>query len=356
MGVKTRVGSIPARGTTTMIKTFPYLEVAGTNHEVGLAIGEMFRGKIQEVISDRKHYIRKYQERLSQTEDFVKETKKAFPQLVSEMEGMAEGADVPFLDLFFHNTPEVYDRTSEWDREQAQIEDHCTIAVSTNEHGPIIGHNEDWDIESLDELYVLKATINDTTYLGLQYATFLIGCSATLTSNGLVQCINELHQESHIGVGKYFVARAVLDCKTLDEAETLIRQTRRSSGYNHVLVQNNTLMDIEIAGADIDVERRPAGPYVHTNHFISERMKQYEKDEASHHKNSYDRLTRAKELIKNPMTPAEMMSLLSDTKNSMYPICREDATIGSVILEPELKKISVCYGPPDRGTFVPYTL
>ena len=339
-----------------MIKTFPYLEIAGTNKDLGLAIGEMFRGKIQEVISDRKHYIRKYQERLAETDVFLKETKKAFPHLIEELMGMATGADVPFTDLFFHNMPEVYDRTAEWDREQAQTEDHCTIAVSFNGQGSLIGHNEDWDIESLDELYVLKATVNGTTYLGLNYATFMVGCSATLTSNGLVQCINELHQETHVGVGKYFVSRAVLDCKTLDEAVACVQGINRSSGYNHVLVQGSDMMDIEIAGKDIDIEKQTGKSYAHTNHFISNKMKLYEVDEASHHKNSYDRLTRAMELVHNNMTVDEMKKLLADKKNPLYPICREDATIGAVILEPAQKRILVCYGPPDRGTFIPYTL
>jgi len=339
-----------------MIKTFPYLEFTGTNRELGLAIGEMFRGKIQEVIEDRKHYIRSYQSRLNETLPYIKEAKQAFPQYVEEMEGMAEGADVPFIDLFFHNTPEVYDRTREWDREQAQTEDHCTIAVSFRERGALIGHNEDWSIESLDELYVLKATINGTTYLGLNYATFFIGCSATLTSNGLAQCINELHEDGHIGVGKYIVARAVLDSKTLDDAENLIKNTHRASGYNHVLVQDNEVRDIETAGHDIDVEKNISRPYAHTNHFLSKRMQQYEQDEASHHKNSYERLARATQLVRNDMTEDQMIALLSDTKNPLYPICREDATIGSVLIEPEQKLIKVCYGPPNRGTFTTYTL
>lgn len=339
-----------------MIKTFPYLEITGTNKDLGLAIGEMFRGKIQEVISDRKHYIRKYQERLGETDVFLKEANKAFPHLVEELQGMATGADVPFVDLFFHNMPEVYDRTSEWDREQAQLDDHCTIAVSMSERGTLIGHNEDWDIESLDELYVLKATVNGTTYLGLNYATFMVGCSATLTSNGLVQCINELHQETHVGVGKYFVARAVLDAKTLDEAAAIIQGVNRSSGYNHVLVQGSDMMDIETAGKDIDIEKRSHTTYAHTNHFLSEKMKRYEVDEASHHRNSYDRLARANELLHPNMTVDDMKNLLADKKNPLYPICREDATIGSVIIEPTKNQILVCYGPPDRGTFIPYTL
>ncbi len=339
-----------------MVKTFPYLEMTGSHKELGKAIGEMFRGKIQEVIEDRKHYIRSYQEKLSQTLPFVTETKKIFPQYVDELQGMADGADVPFIDLFFHNTPELYDRTSDWDREQAQTEDHCTIAVSFTKTGPIIGHNEDWAIESLDELYVLKATIGNVTYLGLNYSTFLVGCSATLTSYGLAQCINELHQDSHLGVGKYFVARAVLDAQNLEEAEAIIRNTKRASGYNHVLVQRNTIFDIETAGASIDVEKRIGIPYAHTNHFLSTRMQQYEQGEATHHKNSYERLERAQELTRNDMTIEDMKLLLSDSKNTLYPICRDDATIGSVIIEPAEQKMHICYGPPNRGTFIPYTL
>jgi hypothetical protein len=339
-----------------MYKTFPYLEITGTHRELGLAIGEMFRGKIQEVIADRKHYIRKYNEKLSETQNYVIELKKAFPHLLEEIQGMAEGADVPFIDLFFHNTPEVYDHTLEWDREQAQTEDHCTIAVSFNPDGAIIGHNEDWSIESMDELYVLKAHIGDTTFLGLNYATFIAGNSATLNNWGVSQCINELHEHTQIGVGKYFMARAILECKTLEEAEQLIRTTKRASGYNHVLVANHNVWNIEIAGQDIDVEKLTNKPYAHTNHFISAHMLQYEKDEANHHKNSYDRLTRAHELLHNDMTVASMTALLSDTTNKLYPICREDATIGSVIIEPNKKTINVCYGPPNKGVFVPYAL
>lgn len=339
-----------------MVKTFPYLEITGSHIELGLAIGEMFRGKIQEVIEDRKHYIRNYQEKLGSITSYFKEAKRAFPQYITELQGMADGADVPFIDLFFHNLPEAYDKSREWDREQAQTEDHCTIAVSFGKTGPIIGHNEDWSIESLDELYVLKATVNNVTYLGLQYASFLIGCSATLTSYGLAQCINELHQDSHMGVGKYFIARSVLDAKSLEEAETMIRNTKRSSGYNHVLVQKNTIVDIETAGPGIDVEKRIGVPYAHTNHFLSTRMQQYEQDEASHHKNSYERLSRTQELVRNDMTIDDMKELLSDTKNRLYPICRDDATIGSVIIEPSEQKMYICYGPPNRGTFIPYTL
>jgi hypothetical protein len=338
-----------------MIRTFPYLEIKGTHYEVGRAIGEMFRGKIQETIQDRQKNIPRYQLYLKRCNAYVKATESAYPHLLDEMNGIADGAKVGHMDLFFHNCPEVYDKEllDEWDREQAETEDHCTIGVSFNQNGALIGHNEDWGIESLDELYILKATIGDTTFLGLHYATSLPGTSASMNNWGLVQCINELYQETSVGVPKSFVSRAILGCKTLDEALSVIVNTTRASGYNHLLVQGDDVWDIEIARPDIDIQKMARKAYVHTNHCISKHMQQYQ---ILATKSSKARFTRATALIRNDMTFEDMKTLLSDTNNEAYPICREDVTIGSVIIEPKDKTMHICYGMPSVGTYIPYTL
>jgi hypothetical protein len=338
-----------------MIRTFPYLEIKGTYYEVGRSIGEMFRGKIQETIEDRQKMIPHYQLYRTKSEKYARAAQEQYPNLMGELRGMADGAQVPFIDLFFHNCPEAYDKELlvEWDREMAETEEHCTIAVSFNDKGALIGHNEDWGIESLDELYILKATINGTTFLGLNYATSLPGSSAGLNNWGLVECINELYQETNIGVPKCFVSRAILECKTLDEALNVIINTKRASGYNHLLVQRDRVWDIEIAGHDIDIQKHEKMPYVHTNHCISKHMQEYQLFAT---KNSIARFNRATELVKNSMTFDDMRSLLSDTNNKKYPICRENVTIGSVIIEPKAFTMHVCYGMPSTGTFIPYEL
>jgi len=339
-----------------MIRTFPYLEIKGTHYEVGRAIGEMFRGKIQETIEDREKIIPHYSLYRTKSEKYAKAAESEYPKLMDELRGMAEGAQVSFLDLFFHNCPEAYDKELlvEWDREMAETEaEHCTIAVSFNEKGAIVGHNEDWGIESLDELYILKATIGDTTFLGLNYASWLSGTSASLNNWGLVQCINELYQETNIGVPKCFVARAILECKTLDDAIKMIVNTKRASGYNHLLVQGDYVWDTEIAGHDIDIQKLERQPYIHTNHCISKHMQEYQ---LFAKKNSIARFERATELVKPTMSFDDMKALLSDTQNQKYPICRENVTIGSVIIEPKTFTMHICYGMPSTGTFIPYEL
>lgn len=339
-----------------MIRTFPYLEVTGTHRQVGEAIGEMFRGKIQETIEDRKRADAGYASATATISENLEITRRTFPKLVEELAGIAEGADVALSDYFYHNMASVVNEMDEPSREASETVDHCTVAVSFNDNGAIVGHNEDWAIESLDELYILKATIGDTTFLGLNYATFVPGVSATLNSHGLVQCINELPVLRTAGVPKNFIARAILECASLDAAEAVIRGAIHESGYNHVLLQGDEIRDIEVAGQEIDVQRILRTPYSHTNHYLCERMKQYESDTATHHENSRARLARTYELLTPGMDRAAMQALLSDTKHPTYPICRKDITIGSVIIEPDRRTMHVCYGMPTEGTYVPYSI
>lgn len=338
-------------------ETFPYLEVTGTHRQLGEAVGEMFRGKIQEIIEDKRATTKNYDTLLTQITPYYDVTNSTFPKLIEELRGVSAASGVPFNDLFFHNMSPVTNEPDEPTRELSETGDHCTVAVSFNENGAVIGHNEDWAIESLDELYVLKATLDGITFLGLNYATFLPGVAASMNSHGLVQCINELPVLNTAGVPKNFIARAVLECKTLDEAENLIRTTVHESGYNHVLVQERDIRDIEVAGQNFDTQTVHDAPYAHTNHFLSAHMKQYEETlTLKQHANSVARLKRAMELIHPGMSFEEMKALLSDSANPTYPICRPNQTIGSVIIEPSKHTMHICYGLPTRNDFVLYSL
>jgi len=321
------------------MKKFDYLEISGSHKDVGRAIGLKFKKEIQNRVFDRQKEISNYSEFLKRSEPYYKYAKDFFPNLVDELEATAKAAGVCVMDYFSINNGGI------------STGDHCTVAVSFNKEGTLIGHNEDWKSASSDTLYLLKATIGSTTFFGLQYKVLMPGVSASVNNWGLVQCINYLNQGSQIGVPKIFLARAVLECKNLDEAENLLRKTKRASGFNHILVQGREVRNIEIAGDKLTIEKVVDRPYVHTNHYLSPDMKLLEK---FHTKSSEARYERAKELIKSNMTKKEMGELLSDTKNKKYPICREDATLGSLIFLPKNKEVYVCYGHPCGGKYLKY--
>lgn len=340
-----------------MAKTFPYLEVSGTHKDVGAAIGGRFKDKIQRRIAWQRRVVKNYEDYLSWGDRYFTATKQAFPNLIDELEAIAKAAEVPVPDLFFVNNRDLFDPSEELLTQRKGDPDRCTIAVAFNKEGPIVGHNEDWpspvDDFLMDDLYILKATIGETTFLGLEYATEVPGDVANMNNWGLVQCINELMTVSKVGVPKNFVARAVLEAKTLEEAETIISETNRASGFNHVLIQDHEVYNFETADEVFEIEKVEGVPYVHTNHYTAPGMENFE---VYHTRNSEARYQRAKELVKDVATEKDMMNLLSDTNDPMYPICRQGITVGSLVFKPVQKEVWICYGAPSSGEFVKYSL
>lgn len=325
------------------MKKFDYLEVVGTHEDLGRSIGNKFKDVIQKSILGRAKRIPNYESYLKKTEPYYLATRETFPKLIVELEATARAAGVGVADYFALNTREVVHRK--------KVEDHCTVAVSFGDNGAIVGHNEDWEGATPNALYVLKATIGDTTFIGLQYKIIIPGVAVSMNNWGLVQCINELNHEAQVGVPKNFVARAILECKTLAEAEKLIRNTKRASGYNHVLIQGMEVRNVEIAREKMAVERVCGGTYVHTNHYLNRELIPLEK---FHTKSSEERYERAMGTILPGMNIKEMETLLSDRKNKEFPISREDATLGSIVAEPQKNKIYICYGPAKKGQYEVY--
>lgn len=336
-----------------MAKHLPFYSISGTYQQVGEFLGETFRAKIQEDIAQRRLEIGNYTSYLPKSQQCLDITKRYFPNLIVEAAAIAKAADVPLIDYFFINNREVYDEAEEWDKKQAVNPDHCTVVAGLDNSFLIIGHNEDWSLDALDDLYILQATINGTTFIGLNYAVAVPGVSASMNSYGLVQCINDIYQTSKIGIPKNYIARAVLEAKSLDEAEALIRNSPKGSGFNHVLAQGNEIRNIEIAGDTLGVQQVIEKPYVHTNHYLTEALKPLEK---FHTKSSEERYKRANELLKANMTIEDIKHILSDTQNKEFPICRPDETVGSAIFAPSKLQALFCYGHPCAGEYVSYTL
>jgi predicted choloylglycine hydrolase len=333
-----------------MAKQFPLIKVSGSYADIGHAIGKTMAFQIKKSLTDHKKEIPDYSDYLEKSKKYFDYTNTIFPQYISELEAICESAGVDKYDYFFSNNREVYDVAEKYDAQSAVTHDHCTIAVSFNGHGAVVGHNEDWHISALDSLYLLKATINEITFFSLNYAGAIPGVSAAINNFGLVQCINDLYQTNQFGVPKNFLARAILECNNINDAEKLIKNIRRASGFNHVLVQGESGLNIEIAGDKISTQQFDTN-YVHTNHYLSSELRDSEK---FHTVSSEARLFRASELIKPGMTVAQMQSLLSDTQNRKNPICRGNETIASIVFDTSAKEVYISHGHPCSNPYQLY--
>ena len=331
-----------------MTGTFPILEIKGNHYDLGYAIGHRFKKAIQQRIQSRKKNIPDYHYYLEKVDPYYQITKKYLPNIIKELEAMSRASDVSVNDLFFHNCREIYNLFI-----NSSENDHCTTIVSRKANSVLVGHNEDWILEGIEDLYILKANLGKTSILGLANNTLLPGDVAMTNSWGLVQCINELNSESRLGVPKNFVARAVMDCQDINEAISLIKSIPPASGFNHVLVQNNKIVNIEIAASKMSIKKINQDFFTHTNHLLSPKLKNVETFRS---KSSEIRYNKANKLLKNSQQSIKnIFNILSDTSDGQESICR-DETIASLIFIPQDNEVWICKSRPDKGKYIKYSL
>lgn len=322
------------------MRQFPIVRAQGSHYEVGCAIGKAVRKEIVKVLANsRKIFVKDFSARLQESKLFQEKTMNYFPQYLQELRGIADGAEVSFDELFLSNNREVADFDP-----FVLDHNHCTIVGIPSQGAYLLGHNEDWDISSLSLLYLLDATIGETRIFGLNYANSLVGDGVVVNGYGLAQGINELwHTDAQVGVPKNFIGRAVLDCKTLEDVEELMRTIPRAAGWNHVLVQRQRLWNIESSAKDYVIEKVELQKYVHTNHYVT-KLKRIDKGNPE----SERRYAKVRDRLSTINSVEDIKHLLSDRVDPC--ICRED-TIGSVIFDMPNKVAHIAYGQPTPETY-----
>jgi hypothetical protein len=219
--------------------------------------------------------------------------------------------------------------------------------------GAVVGHNEDWSEEAVDDLYIIKCQLPNVKFMALNYVGTVAGLGVGMNDFGLVSCVNELHQKITIGVPKIIIARALLEQDTVANAINFIVNTPKASGFNHLIACRKEMADVEVQGNNVAVLGVGSRAFVHTNHYLNPEFKT---TEVNHTISSERRYEKANELIRENMSVEDMKQLLRDTSDEEYPICRLKETIGSVVAQPDTMKLHVCYGPPCIGDYVEYDL
>jgi predicted choloylglycine hydrolase len=325
------------------MKQFPCVRASGTHYGVGRTIGKKMQVAIGALLAaNRKLCAERFGQYLGESKKFLFLAEQYFPKYVEELRGMADGAGVPFDELFLSNNPEVAGPDS------LLLESYgCTTVAVPSGAGYIVGHNEDWVSSSRSPLYLLDATVDGINIFGINYPNTLIGDAIAVNGHGLVQAIDELfHHDAKLGVPKHFISRAVLDCKRLEEAETLMKTVPRAAGWNHVLIQGERLWNIESCAKEYVIEKATLEKHVHTNHYIT-KLKMIDLGNPASEK----RYERAKQQLERSSTVEDIKRLLSDRQEP--GICRE-ATVGSVIFDMANKTAHVACGQPTPEGYVEY--
>jgi isopenicillin-N N-acyltransferase-like protein len=291
-------------------------------------------------------------------------------QYADELVGIADGAEVELNDILAINvrTEIVYPA-----RVRAAMGWHapteCSAFASVAPDGHVIvGQNWDWAPFALDTVVVLQAVPDE----GPAFVTVVeAGLLAKfgVNSDGLAVITNALgctEDQGAAAVPYHVVLRALLDCGTTQEAQTLLAQVTRASSANYLLADRT--------GSMVDVEARPGGApmlhqldrddrsvLLHTNHFVSPDFDAVDYTDLVATTSQF-RLRRLTETVAEADRSdlAMFAAALSDHANEPDSVCRhpeaalpapeQSMTVTSALIDLTGGRFSLSEGPPcERG-------
>ena len=367
------------------------LTVGGTPRERGHAIGESLREDIQVVmekheqaIDTRKGYsLGNYYAAFDNFSAHLDAARKWTPDLLEEVWGMAEGANIEWKRMFRYK---MMDEDWFFDNyhyaSQAKIHCKCTSFGVANQKGLPTYAGQNMDIMSYAEGHqvLLRIQYPDNDLESLVYT-----CAGTLALCGMnnaplgVNC-NTLMQLGcrPDGLPVAFVARSLLEKASYEEAVNFLGNTTHAVGQNYILSTANRVGSYECSPNKV-VEYRPRtdGRRVcHTNHpMINDDTSKFE--ELNESKSGGSKLGNANSCSRLASIAARTvhrdgMVGLDDLKSALRakddpdnPVCRDHSTniqasviaytVGSVIYEYSQKaQLHLASGPPSESEFMTF--
>ena len=141
------------------------------------------------------------------------------------------------------------------------------------------------------------------------------------------------HSDRQVGVPRNIIARWLSETKNVQNDFERLKQIPLSRGYNHIFTNTKgEIFDIECSTTK-QVLLKPASPYAHSNHFLSEDMKSFEASEDA--TGTIERYTSACALVKPQMTAEEIIQLNSNSTNGDNLSVFNKRTIGKMVFDLE---------------------
>jgi hypothetical protein len=302
---------------------YPHIEAKGDPFEIGHALGRRggaaFRGIVQNLERYRALSPFLGGERMAAIEAC---SRRAYPALMREMDGMAEGAEVGFDELFLWNCRGDLPGASAIAGSQG-----CTdiIVPGDPESGlpAVIAHNEDDAPDLADDCFLATVeTPGEPGFTSFCSPGLLPGHTFAVNASGLVQTINHIRpRDQKVGIARHIIARAVLGCPTLAAARRILERTDRASGFHHNLGEMGSMTALSVeAPASGCAVRTVREPRAHANHLVFEAFAGIDQEIA---RSSRERQDRAEALIGSGAAGRDPLAVLSDTQDPDWPICRK---------------------------------
>ncbi|XP_029670506.1 uncharacterized protein LOC115239865 isoform X1 [Formica exsecta] len=213
----------------------PIIHIRGTHYEIGFDIGRTFAKMIQDFVDIypplNETYLPLFATEKGKNvyEETLDAVKKQFPQYVREIEGTADGANIPFYKLFLMHLDDIISNVTVGTQGNS-LPVGCSTIICNQPGSEILGHNEDALKETLNHWYLVSAHVieaghREEKFTSLSYAGFLPGYTMGYNHHGLVYSINTL-SAAVLRSGKtprYFLTRALLGVENFVQAQKTLR-------------------------------------------------------------------------------------------------------------------------------------
>jgi len=334
--------------------SIPLLEITGSHREVGWQIGQHMKSQIQSMLAGLQHDLPpgiSWEELLYQGSLYLAHTRAVYPQYVAELEGVAEGAETPFKEVFLLVCEELWEAAA-WRSGAPRAAKGCTDFAArgqaTLDGATLLAHTNDLSAQVEDKLVLLKVQAGDEPqFLGISVGG--IGYSAGFNAAGIGLTGNQVDSNDiRPGVPRLMMVRAILAARRLGEAMNVCLLPQRASNYNNVIADlHGEVYSMEGSATDYEPVYIAEDILAHANHYATPAMRKFEYDRNAI-ADSVIRHNRAWRLLREnygKLSPELFQRLLGDHANFPASICKHDGeavTVFSLILN--LTRLSAWIG------------
>ena len=330
------------------------IHFSGSHRDVGFQAGATFAREIRNILhhhTELQQVLLPYYRTADGRRDYQRYLschQHSCPEYLEELKGMAQGAGCDFSALFLANL------RGEFRPHQIAAGAEACSTCTVNQDGVCcIGHNE--DALELFRPYLYFAHVHvygRDPFLALSYPGFLFGNAVGWNQYGLFFSINiTAPRASGPGIGRCFLARRLLEARTIAQAKSVATRPDRASGFNYTIagINSKEILNIEVARRRYSVKSIETH-YFHTNHYVEMRGIEQKVSASSRH-----RLKRGRALLASTKGPGkqDILAILGD-RQGRFPIFRtaerpeQTATLVSLCMDLNQRKLTAYYGNPSK--------
>jgi len=309
-----------------MIKKYNF---SGTPHEIGVQHGKALKEQIYELYAD---FMGRFtnapnpateRSMLGVTNQYLDYTQQYAPELVEEMEGIAEGAEMDFEKVFFLNS---FDELGVY-LDKRETFSHCTTflatELATKDHRTYLGQG--WDMKPLFKPVIIQVNPTEGPSMLMLSHPGIVG-GGGINENGVSLIWNTLKaKDEKAGVPVVLLIRKVLEARNLNDGLKPLLNIPKASGFNFIVGNQTGGFNIE-ATATKEYITHITNTYGHANNYEADLLRDYEdKRYTSRVPDSFIRTGRMRQLLERHKGNIDLdvcKDILCDHANYPASICK----------------------------------